>query len=95
MNVDVTGIATELTEHRCVSPIGTVQRHYQLKPEFTSARGVFSSVVVAPGSKGAYVFAANQDGDIEDYFSTIADVPGVRDPEAALSRLGYAVKATR
>lgn len=93
MDVTANRTATELTDHRCASPIGTVQRHYRLEPEFSSARGGFSSVVIAPGSKGVFVFAADQDGEIDDYFSTIADVPGVRDPEAALSRLGYTVRS--
>lgn len=93
MSVTTRRIATELIEHRRVSPIGTVQRHYRLEPELASARGAFGSVIVAPGSKGAFVFAANPDGDIDDYFSLLAEVPAVRDPEAALSQLGYTITA--
>ncbi len=88
-------VASEISDHRRRSAIGTFQRHYQLRPEIASARGVFSSVIVVSGEKGTYVFPADEDGDIADYCPIIDPVTGVHDPETALLHLGYTVKASR
>ncbi|SIM26425.1 Uncharacterised protein [Mycobacteroides abscessus subsp. abscessus] len=47
------------------------------------------------GEKGTYVFPADEDGDIADHSTVIDLVAGTRDPEAALSQLGYTVKASQ
>lgn len=79
--------ATELPLHRYPSPIGTVQRHYQLVP---SMRGAAQGVVAVPAEADTFLFPADPDGEIAD-FEALAKVPGVVDPEAALSELGYCV----
>lgn len=86
-------VAVEIVDHRCRSAIGSFQRHYHLRPEIASARGSFSNVIAVSGEKGTYVFPADEDGDIADHFNIIDLVAGVHDPEAALSQLGYSVKA--
>ncbi|WP_079461640.1 hypothetical protein [Mycobacteroides abscessus] len=85
-------VASEISGHRRRSAIGTFQHHYHLRPEISSARGAFSSVIVVSGEKGTYVFPADEDGDIADYCPIIDPVTGVHDPETALSHLGYTVQ---
>lgn len=87
-------IATEVASHRGYSAIGTVQRHYRLRPGLASACGSLVDVVLAAGTKGTYVFPAGRDGVISDPFNTIAVVAGVHDPEVALAQLGYDVAST-
>ncbi|WP_283604787.1 hypothetical protein [Mycolicibacterium poriferae] len=82
--------ATEFPLHRRPSPIGTVQRHYQLTPEFSSGRGGFSGVVLVPGEDATFLFPADETGEIADY-EALARVTGVIEPDAALSTLGYCV----
>lgn len=84
-------LATEVASHRSYSAIGTVQRHYRLRPGLDSTRGALVDVVLAPGAKGTYVFPAGVDGAILDPFNAIAVVAGVHNPEVALAKLGYAV----
>lgn len=90
MAVTANRIATEQPKHRRTSLIGGEQRHYDLQPGLVSAHGEFSSVVVAAGAKAAYVYAADKNGAIAD-FETLATVPNAKDPEGALSQLGYEV----
>lgn len=90
MTVAIECTAVELVENRCGSRIGTEQRHYLLHPEFDSAIGAFSSVIVVPGKTSTYVFPANEDGDIADY-RALAVVPDTVDPPTALSQLAYRV----
>lgn len=94
MTVAIECTAVELVENRCVSRIGTEQRHYLLHPELDSAVGAFSSVIVVPGKTSTYVFAANEDGGIGDY-QALAVVPGTVDPPTALSQLAYRIDAER
>lgn len=92
MTVTDSRIATERPEHRRTSVIGSEQRHYDLRPGLILARGEFSSVAVASGAKAVYVYAADENGAITD-FETLAVVVSARDPEGALSQLGYEVEA--
>lgn len=91
MTVTSSRIATEQPKHRRTSSIGSEQRHYDLLPGLTLARGEFTSVVVAPGAKATYVYAADKSGYIVD-FEALAIVVKARDPEGALSHLGYEVE---
>lgn len=86
-------IATEVASHRGYSAIGTVQRHYRLRPVLASSRNALVDVVVVSGSKGTYVFPAGRDGVISDHFNAIDIVRDVHDPEVALAQLGYTAKA--
>ena len=76
--------ATEVATHRYPSPIGTIQRHYQLAPALSGA----TAVVAVPGEDATFVFPADPDGEIADYVA-LAKVADVIDPDAALSQLGY------
>ncbi|SKT54681.1 Uncharacterised protein [Mycobacteroides abscessus subsp. massiliense] len=86
-------IATEVASHRGYSAIGTVQRHYRLRPVLASSRNALMDVVVVSGSKGTYVFPAGRDGVISDHFNPLNVIAGVYDPAVALSQLGYNVAA--
>lgn len=90
MTVIASRIATEQPKHRRTSVIGSEQRHYDLQPGLILARGEFSSVAVAAGAKAVYVYAADKNGAIAD-FETLAIVVNAKDPESALSQLGYEV----
>jgi hypothetical protein len=79
--------ATEFPKHRRISGIGSPQRHYRLEPALITESGTHHTVVVAGGTKGTYVFAADATGEIADY-QALAIVP-VTTHVAALSKLGY------
>ena len=82
--------ATELPAHRYLSPVGTTQRHYRLSPAFSCERGGFTAIVAVPAEADTFLFPADPDGEIAD-FEALAKVPGVIDPDAALSELGYRI----
>ncbi|MBE5460979.1 hypothetical protein [Mycobacteroides abscessus] len=78
---------TEIEAHRCISRVGTTQRHFRLQRPLRGA----VDVVLVPSADRAqvYVFAADNAGDVTSY-EALATVPGTTDARVALAQLGYA-----
>ena len=86
-------VAVEDTANRCLSPIGTAQRHYRLSTA-VEHRGVdYRSVAVVTGlSRGtAYAYASDGDGVIADWH--VAAEVNTGGDTAALLALGYRRKS--
>ncbi|SHQ55759.1 DUF7572 family protein [Mycobacteroides abscessus] len=77
---------TEIEAHRCISRVGTTQRHVRLQRPLRGA----TDVVLVPSADRArtYVFACDNAGEITD-FEVLATVEGTTDAQAALAQLGY------
>lgn len=80
--------ATEILEYRRVSRIGTDQQYFVLEPAFESAQGTVREVVVVPGYRATYVFAAEH-GDVAGFEALTFGPIGVG-VDMLLRDLGYA-----
>lgn len=88
-------VAVEDTANRCLSPIGTAQRHYRLSTTVEHRGLAYRSVAVVTGlSRGtAYAYVADGDGVIVDWH-VAAEVDTGGDT-AALLALGYSQESGR
>lgn len=77
---------TEIQAHRCISRVGTTQRHFRLQRPLRGA----ADVVLVPSADRArtYVYTADNCGEITGY-EVLATVEGTADAQAALAQLGY------
>ncbi|OHU53455.1 hypothetical protein [Mycobacteroides chelonae] len=77
---------TEIEAHRCISRVGTTQRHFRLERPLRGA----TDVVLVPSADRdrLYVFSADNVGEITD-FEALDTVEGTTDVQAALAQLGY------
>lgn len=85
------GVAAEQPWHRRYSPIGGSQRHYTLEPVLLTERAVCGDgVVVVIGTKAAYAFPADPEGQIADYLP-VAEAPDATADADVLALLGYTI----
>lgn len=87
---EVSGHAREIVANRSHSPVGVLQRHYELDPALVTSAGVCTGVVAIAGSKATYIYPSDADGEIADYAPLGITPPGTCG-EVTLAVMGYAV----
>lgn len=85
-----TTTATEVSENRGWSPIGTPQRHYRLSGQVTAEDGArYRDVAIIDGFGITYAYAAHSDGEVASWW-TLAELGG-GDDAAVLALLGCGI----